>query len=56
MSTSHPPDVIHMISVPKPSQFFTALLGLSVSYTKCKLKNKKVGWPGNNISILKISL
>ena len=26
MSTSHPPDIIHVISVPRPSPFFTALL------------------------------
>ena len=36
-STSHPPDVIHMIGVPIPSPFFATLL-IPVYYTECKLK------------------
>ena len=43
MSTSRPPDIIHVTSVPRPSPFF-ALFRLRVL---CKLKNKKQGRPGN---------
>ena len=43
-STSSPPDVIHVIGVPRPSPFFCAT---SVYYTERKPKNKKRGRPGN---------
>ena len=44
MSTSHSPDVIHVIGVPRPSLFF-ALFRFRVlqMYTEHKLKNKKTG-------------
>jgi len=43
-STSRPPDVIHVIGVPRPSPLFCAA---SVYYTERKPKNKKRGMPGN---------
>jgi len=40
MSTSHPPDVIHMKGVPRVSPFFTALPLLCILYwTQTKTKN-----------------
>ena len=47
-STSRPPDVIHMIGVPRPSPFF-ALFSF-MYYTERKPKNKKRGRPGNKAS------
>ena len=44
-STSRPPDVIHLIGVPRPSPFFA--LFRSVYYTERKPKNNKRGRPGN---------
>ena len=45
-STLRPPDVIHVIGVPRPSPFF-ALFRFCVLYTERKPKNKKRGRPGN---------
>ena len=42
-STSRPPDVIHVTSVPRPSPFFSRLPPPRIS----KPKNKKRGRPGN---------
>ena len=44
-STSHPPDVIHVTSVPRPSPFSRS--SASVYYIERKPKNKKRGRPGN---------
>ena len=40
-STSRPPDVIHVIGVPRPSPFSCS--SASMYYTEQKLKNKKWG-------------
>ena len=40
VSTRRPPDVIHVISVPKPSPFFTAVL---LPYCEHESKKKKMG-------------
>ena len=45
-STLHPPNIIHMMCVPRPSSFFT-LFRFRVYYTERKPKNKKRGRPGN---------
>lgn len=39
-STSCPPDIAHVVSVPKPSLFFTTLPCTSLCYTDHKLKSK----------------
>ena len=44
-STSRPPDVIHVIGVPRPSRFSRS--SASVYYSKPK--NKKRGRPGNEV-------
>ena len=44
-STSYPPGVIHMISVP-----YFHYSSTSVDYTKHRWKNKKLGRPGNEAS------
>ena len=48
-STSRPPDVIHVTSVPRPSLFFAS--SASVYYIERKPKNEKRGRPGNEASI-----
>ena len=53
MSTSRPPDVIHVISVLSPSPFFAALPLPCTYYTECKANNKRRGGgggPGNKAS------
>jgi len=42
-STSRPPDVIHVIGVPRPSLFFALFRFRTVYYTERKPKNKKTG-------------
>ena len=49
MSTSCPPDVIHVTGVPRPSRFLRS--SASVYYTERELKNKKWGRPGNEASL-----
>ena len=41
-SNLHPPDIIHVISVPSPSPFFYCS-SASMYYTECKPKNKSGG-------------
>ena len=45
MSILRPPDIVDVLSVPRPSAFCHS--SASVYYTECKLKNKKWGRPGN---------
>ena len=40
-STSHPPDIIHVIGVPRPSLFFRCS-SASVYYTECNRRKNKV--------------
>ena len=51
MSTSHPPDVIHVISVPRPFPFFTTLLLPCIILNTNQLKNQKQGRPGNKATV-----
>ena len=46
--TSRPPDIIHMIRVPRPSLFLPAF----VYYTERKPKNKMKERPGNEAKFL----
>ena len=50
MSTSHPPDIIHVKSVPRPPPFFAALPLPCHDCTERKVKNKKEWRPGNEAS------
>jgi len=43
-STSRPPDVIHVIGVPRPSPFFTPLSCIILNENR---RTKKWGRPGN---------
>ena len=50
-STSHPPDVIHMIGILRPSPFFALFLFHFHVFTEHKSNYKKHGRPGNEARI-----
>ena len=55
MSTSHPPDIIHVIGVPRPSSFFTAPLPCIILNANRRTKNgdeasENGGVAGNEVS------